>query len=41
MDIDTDRLEVGGELCRKRRQSAGAQPKIEATTDRREALRRG
>ena len=39
MDIDPDRLEVGAALCRKVAGALGADPKIEATTDRREALR--
>jgi len=38
MDIDPDRLEVGAALCRKVGQALGAEPKIEATPDRREAL---
>jgi alpha-galactosidase len=38
MDIDRDRLEVGANLCRKVAKSLGAQPKIEATQDRRAAL---
>lgn len=38
MDIDSDRLEVGAALCRKVGQSLGANPTIEATTDRRKAL---
>ncbi len=39
MDIDRDRLEVGAALCRKAAKGLGANPKIEATLDRREALR--
>ena len=39
MDIDAERLEVGANLCRKAAQAVGAFPKIEATLDRREALR--
>ena len=39
MDIDADRLEVGANLCRKVARTLGANPKIEATLDRREALR--
>ncbi|HXE53628.1 MAG TPA: alpha-galactosidase, partial [Tepidisphaeraceae bacterium] len=39
MDVDRDRLEVGAILCRKVANALGAQPKIEATLDRREALR--
>src|SRR5437762_12807611 len=39
MDIDRDRLEVGAALCRKVAQALGANPRIEATLDRREALR--
>jgi alpha-galactosidase len=39
MDIDSDRLEVGMNLCRKVAQSLGASPKIEGTLDRRQALR--
>ncbi len=39
MDIDSDRLEVGANLCRKVARALGANPKIEATQDRREALR--
>ncbi len=38
MDIDPDRLEVGANLCRKVANSRGANPKIEATQDRRKAL---
>jgi alpha-galactosidase len=38
MDIDADRLEVGAALCRKAAKALGADPKIEATTDRRKAL---
>jgi alpha-galactosidase len=39
MDIDRDRLEVGAALCRKTAAALGAEPTIEATLDRREALR--
>src|SRR3954451_4141770 len=39
MDIDADRLQVGANLCRKVGKALGANPKIEATQDRREALR--
>ena len=39
MDIDADRLDVGVNLCRKVAQTLGANPKIEGTRDRREALR--
>src|SRR5688572_541804 len=39
MDIDRDRLEVGASLCRKVGKALGANPRIEATLDRREALR--
>ena len=39
MDIERDRLEVGANLCRKVALALGAKPKIESTTDRREALR--
>src|SRR5688572_18121000 len=39
MDIDRERLDVGAALCRKVAKSLGASPKIEATTDRRAALR--
>src|SRR5437762_4025792 len=39
LDIDRDRLEVGAALCRKVAKALGANPKIEATLDRREALR--
>src|SRR5205085_8570105 len=38
MDIDPDRLEVGANLCRKVARALGANPKIEATLDRRQAL---
>jgi alpha-galactosidase len=38
MDIDADRLEVGANLCRKVAKALGADPKIEATQDRRAAL---
>lgn len=38
MDVDPDRLEVGAALCRKVAKSLGANPKIEATLDRRQAL---
>jgi alpha-galactosidase len=39
MDIDAERLEVGVNLCRKVARALGAEPKIEATRDRREAVR--
>ena len=39
MDIDPERLEVGAALCRKVGQALGADPRIEATLDRREALK--
>src|SRR4051794_30844379 len=39
MDIDAERLDVGANLCRKVARAVGANPKIEATLDRREALR--
>src|SRR3954470_20895453 len=39
MDVDADRLEVGANLCRKVAKSLDANPKIEATSDRRAALR--
>lgn len=39
MDVDKERLDVGAALCRKIARSMGANPKIEATLDRREALR--
>jgi alpha-galactosidase len=38
MDIDADRLQVGADLCRKVGKAVGANPKIEATQDRRKAL---
>lgn len=38
MDIDRERLEVGAALCRKVALALGAEPKIEAHTDRRAAL---
>jgi alpha-galactosidase len=38
MDIDADRLEVGAALCRKVGNALGANPTIEATLNRREAL---
>src|SRR5215217_2866578 len=38
MDVDADRLEVGANLCRKVGKTLGANPKIEATQDRRAAL---
>lgn len=41
MDIDAGRLEVGANLCRKAAEAVGASPRIEATPDRREALRGG
>lgn len=39
MDIDPERLEVGANLCRKVARTLGANPTIEATLDRRQALR--
>jgi alpha-galactosidase len=39
MDVDRDRLDVGAQLCKKVARALGAEPKIEATTNRREALR--
>ncbi len=39
MDIDADRLQVGAALCRKVADALGADPQIEATLDRRQALR--
>jgi alpha-galactosidase len=39
MDIDAERLDVGANLCRKAAEAVGASPRIEATLDRREALR--
>ena len=39
MDIDSERLEVGAALCRKAAKVLGANPTIQATLDRREALR--
>ena len=38
MDIDADRLDVGANLSRKVGEALGANPKIEATLDRRKAL---
>jgi alpha-galactosidase len=38
MDVDTDRLAVGAALCRKMGAALEANPKIDATTDRRKAL---
>lgn len=39
MDIDRDRLDVGAALCRKVADMLGAKPTIQATLDRRQALR--
>src|SRR5688572_28689315 len=39
MDVDPDRLAVGVDLCRKVARALGANPTIEATHDRRAALR--
>src|SRR2546429_9402769 len=39
MDIDEERLDVGANLCRKVGKTLDANPKINATRDRREALR--
>jgi alpha-galactosidase len=38
MDIDAERLEVAGNLCRKMARAVGASPTIETTLDRRKAL---
>jgi alpha-galactosidase len=38
MDIDPERLEVAGNLCRKVAHALGAKPKIETTLDRKQAL---
>jgi len=38
MDVDPQRLEVGAALCRKVANALGANPRIEATQDRRKAL---
>jgi len=38
MDIDAERLEVAGKLCRKLADAIGATPTIETTMDRRQAL---
>jgi alpha-galactosidase len=38
MDIDPDRLAVGAAICRKVASALGAEPKIEATLDRKAAL---
>jgi alpha-galactosidase len=38
MDIDEDRLKVGASLCKKIGAALGANPKIDATTDRKKAL---
>lgn len=38
MDVDGRRLEVGAKLCRKVARGLGADPRIEATLDRRQAL---
>jgi len=38
MDIDQERLDVGANLCRKVAKALGANPTIEATTDRRKAV---
>src|SRR5688500_6731409 len=39
MDIDRERLDVGANLCRKVARAVDAHPKIEATQDRRDALK--
>jgi alpha-galactosidase len=39
MDIDAERLEVAGNLCRKVAKALGANPTIETTMDRRTALK--
>jgi alpha-galactosidase len=38
MDVDADRLAVGAQLCRKIGTALGANPRIDATVDRRAAL---
>jgi len=38
MDVDVERLEVAGNLCRKVAKALGANPTIVTTTDRRQAL---
>ena len=38
MDIDADRLDVAGRLCRKLADAVGATPRIETTMDRRAAV---
>src|SRR5258706_16210604 len=38
VDVDAERLRVGAALCRKVANSLGANPTIEATLDRRQAL---
>ncbi len=38
MDIDKERLEVAGQLCKKVAKALGANPKIELYTDRRKAV---
>src|SRR5438132_3367562 len=38
VDVDAERLQVGAALCRKVAKSVGANPMIEATLDRRQAL---
>ncbi len=39
MDIDAERLEVAGNLCRKLAKALGVNPTIETTLDRRQALK--
>jgi alpha-galactosidase len=39
MDVDRDRLDVGAALCRRTADALGASPRIDATLDRRAALR--
>jgi alpha-galactosidase len=39
MDVDKDRLEVAGRLCRKLADAVGATPRIETTMDRAKALK--
>jgi alpha-galactosidase len=39
MDIDSDRLEVGVNLCKKVAATLGASPRIEGTQDRRQAVK--
>ncbi len=39
MDVDAERLEVAGNLCRKMAKAVGANPTIETTMDRKQALK--